>query len=874
MVWDLLHLTDVHYGEAFDDDDKTDVDRAFRENARLRLPPVMREWEQVVGLPTAMLISGDLTVRGDEGGLRECTTAIQPLVKSMSQEQRIVCIVPGNHDVTWGAPDDRDGLQQKFQVFRSVIAPMSVGTCLFPRKSQRGDLEFDPIGPNRGPVLVDRERRLVVLAINSAIRCGERNTRLSARLVKELTAIAGGLGPDRLADFTHWAERQAVSDVAHVTEAQRNKLIEALRLAREEHAAVWQDCLRVAVLHHHLTTFAGQKVEHKPFELTVDAHQVLQLLADFDFQLVLTGHKHQPYVEQRVVPTANGPATLMVAGGPTVLGDTSGGAARGMRRFRISRQSNSRTFDMTVDEIHLEEQHPTEEALRRASSKTHTLRGRETRALCVVGEEIRVDLRGATRVSLRSDDDDHSDEWMIFLNVVSCDQARKDIDSVIGNLPSEIKSQLRYISVYDLYGRYDILFRFVGPDETAAEEIKRRVLEQIDRGTPDNFAASESCRFVNVTDMKYFKAESGHTVWAQDRFEHERRERAFLVATRVEGGPVTSYDWESACHRTSQALDAIEETDRHRGHPKHGSVSWCIHRSHHAFIVEALLSCGRYYDLREVTRALESDFLDDINWSKETHIAYEHDERVLGHYAKQIAESVAKIEKHRFVVDGNGQYLTEEQIRRWIYCAGRESRTFPALLKQAEQVAKNEALRAVLRNNLRDEEGAGDPSEAHFQHYLRLLEQLGIKRSTFENYVPGQGLNNALRTADKIKSSSDATILGYLLVNEALTPVIYRAVEHAIRKYTPDVSQRTQFFQLHIDGDKEHVHQLSIAGDQLRADKRSEVEAGIKQATKGMLDLLTEAWGGTVSSSAPPSPRRRSKSDGPRGGAKPKNARR
>lgn len=863
MVWDLLHLTDVHYGESFDDDDKTDVDRSFRENARLRFPPVMQEWEQVVGLPTAMLISGDLTVRGEEAGLRECTKAIQPLVERMSQEQRIVCVVPGNHDVAWGAPDDRDGLQQKFQKFQSVIAPMPVGTCLFPRKSERGDLEFDALGPNRGPVVVDRERRLVVLAINSAIRCGERNTRLSARLTKELTAIASGLSPERMASLTDWAGRLAVSDIAHVTEAQRNKLIAALRHAREQHGAVWQDCLRVAVLHHHLTTFAGQKVEHKPFELTVDAHQVLQLLVDFDFQLVLTGHKHQPYVEQRVVPTADGPATIMVAGGPTVLGDTSGGASRGIRRFRISRQENSRTFDITVDEIHLEEQHPTEEALRRASSKTHTLRGRETRALCVVGEEIRVDLRGAARVSLRSDDDDHSDEWMIFLNVVSCDQARRDIDSVIGNLPFEIRLQLRYVSIYDLYGRYDILFRFVGPDETAAEEIKRRVLDQIDRGTPDNFSAADSCRLVNVTDMKYLKTESGHTVWAQGRFEHERRERAFLVATRVDGEPVTQYDWESACHRTNQALDAIEETDRRRGQSKHGSMSWSIHRSAHAFVVEALLSCGRYYDLREVTRALESEFLDHTNWSKETHIAYEHDERVLGHYTRQVAESVAKIERHRFVVDGNAQYLSEEQITRWIYCAGRESRTFPALLKQAEQVATNGALRAVIRNNLRDEEGAGDPSEAHFQHYLKLLTQLGIKRAAFESYVPGPGLNNALRAADTIKSSSDATILGYLLVNEALTPVIYRSVEQAIRRYTPDINQRTQFFQLHIDGDKEHVHQLTIAGDQLRADKRGEVEAGIKQATKAMLDLLTEAWGGTVSSPAPPSPRRRRKSDEP-----------
>ena len=46
----------------------------------------------------------------------------------------------------------------------------------------------------------------------------------------------------------------------------------------------------------------------------------------------------------------------------------------------------------------------------------------------------------------------------------------------------------------------------------------------------------------------------------------------------------------------------------------------------------------------------------------------------------------------------------------------------------------------VLEDNLNDEHGNGNIEHAHYQHYLHLLDRLGVARVTFEErsyWIPG-----------------------------------------------------------------------------------------------------------------------------------------
>jgi hypothetical protein len=200
---------------------------------------------------------------------------------------------------------------------------------------------------------------------------------------------------------------------------------------------------------------------------------------------------------------------------------------------------------------------------------------------------------------------------MLFLDVVSCEQARTDITQVLSDMDVQITQRLRYISLYDLYGRHDVLFRFAGPDQTAATDIKKQVTSAIERSQDNSRARAVASQLLNVKDVEYIEPQAGHTVWTQDMYEKRRMERAFLVATRVDGKEVLDGDWRSACEKIRHALETGEQFPL-----QYTSASWSVHRAEKAFVVEGLLGCGRYYDLRVVTRALEAQFLDHIAWTK------------------------------------------------------------------------------------------------------------------------------------------------------------------------------------------------------------------------------------------------------------------
>lgn len=78
-----------------------------------------------------------------------------------------------------------------------------------------------------------------------------------------------------------------------------------------------------------------------------------------------------------------------------------------------------------------------------------------------------------------------------------------------------------------------------------------------------------------------------------------------------------------------------------------------------------------------------------------------------------VAGALERIRRHPFIIAADAQTLTREQATRWVFCAGRESRSFPHILENLVARSTQPRLRALLQANLDDEYGNGNPDDAH-----------------------------------------------------------------------------------------------------------------------------------------------------------------
>jgi len=205
-------------------------------------------------------------------------------------------------------------------------------------------------------------------------------------------------------------------------------------------------------------------------------------------------------------------------------------------------------------------------------------------------------------------------------------------------------------------------------------------------------------------------------------------------------------------------------------------------------------------------------------------------------------QALARISQHPFILAAHRGELSEDQVLRWVFCAGRESQSFPTILENMLTHDLTEPVREILRENLDDEYGNGNPDQAHFKHYLHLLDKIGVSRSAFDTYVERAGVRLALDLADWVSKQDDIGIaIGYMLVNEGMTSITYSAVDVALHLYHPDLL--TKFFQLHVEVDAEHLAQLYQAADHLGPRAESSIRHGIDLGERGMAVLLDEALG-------------------------------
>jgi 3',5'-cyclic AMP phosphodiesterase CpdA len=638
--WNVLHLTDLHFGNLSDeslflDDNKEKIAASYRDSIINRFTHVLQQGQTAMKVD-AIIVSGDITTRGAEDGFEFFSEKIFPHLSKLVDSPSAICIVPGNHDVVWNlSRSDKDLFDKKFEKFGNMVRQVGATTCLIPTGtvSETADsaLEFLELDRNdSSPVYIDEEKKLLILCINSAIRCGEVNEKRRSEMevplnetlsdIKQIRDRVRYTNQDakemldlmevRVKNLKDRAALQTIFDVAHVTESQVIRLSGKMQSLKEKYSKQWDSFLRIAVMHHHLMPFSKQTAEHKTYDLVTDAANVRDFLSDFQFHVMLTGHKHQPYTQIHTLRENR----LLVAGGPTIGGMPVTGYEQGFRHLKVSFSEVGKRM-VSVADISLDVQlvnQPVSQLTKRISqAEQHTLDDTHRR-VCLLPSPPPITYDAT---------EDLSDESLMFINVVSCRKAREAVKSYLLKLIRKGEmSPLSYVGFYDLYGHYDLLIRIDDPSLKGDKGIKllSRIADHLEK-TGHKHQQSSEVTMINLLGAQPFSGDAKHThnlFPDQSSYEALRSHRAFILVTKF--GNWNPREREAV---KTMARGFYDEYRDKLVDPTDWSISW----GQRDIIIEVLVRCGQYYNLQELTRRLEK-LVDQPNQQKMTHIVYYHEE--------------------------------------------------------------------------------------------------------------------------------------------------------------------------------------------------------------------------------------------------------
>lgn len=274
----VLHLSDLHFG--------SDHGYGFRNN-HATVPPVALAEKVAASLvvkPAIVVVSGDLTTRGEYDGLLAARHFLDELLGLLDVSCEATVILPGNHDILLEDPQVTRDFSNE-QAFRDLLQ-------VFYGREMPLERVHD--------VRDEEGRHYIVGTLNSS------------RPRYRATMDYGYVGIDR---------SQPVFESVR----------ECARLAR---SSVWA----AVSLHHHV--LPGPPVEEletarpeaaRPVSITLDAGEIVSLAQEYGIDALLHGHQHLPFIGRvsRIAEfTPDGATHRKQSPGVAVLGAGSAGTKR------------------------------------------------------------------------------------------------------------------------------------------------------------------------------------------------------------------------------------------------------------------------------------------------------------------------------------------------------------------------------------------------------------------------------------------------------------------------------------------------------------------------------------------------------------------
>jgi|SRR6266850_3501782 len=298
----ILHLSDLHLGP----EESGDVLGDYKSEIvplpeRITRQDLLRETlkKLAVRLKTetrsldAVVITGDITIRGREEGFQQLEGILECLGEIRPRADQVV-VVPGNHDVAWAPPDDP---RERYKHFISYVrakgykTPLLEGIDLTGTKPTPDDL--------KNHYLIGPTRNWAILPINSSNYCGK------------LESIGGISDPDWTAipDILAAARPSFQKDVVTQT-LKKLRLHDIARISKDQFSAIeWlvaainaaavgsmsSNPLLVVAMHHHLLPVTDLE-EFKSYESITNLGHLRHVLRENNVSVMLHGHKHIEYV--------------------------------------------------------------------------------------------------------------------------------------------------------------------------------------------------------------------------------------------------------------------------------------------------------------------------------------------------------------------------------------------------------------------------------------------------------------------------------------------------------------------------------------------------------------------------------------------------
>jgi 3',5'-cyclic AMP phosphodiesterase CpdA len=348
----ILHLTDIHTGKyaISNVDNKANLPVKTR-SALETLSGYIGALERV---PDFVVVSGDITVRGDPTGLAQFREWLETEIrnKKLPEHGRII-LTPGNHDITRPSAAEESTVDKRFDAFWEAFATgfphahiaerdpkpkFGPGKLCKQGQTLFGGIEAETRAGRTSlltslPFLLDLKTNVLIFAFNSSLGCGMRLP-ASEQIMRPLESLmhigALTLHKADLEKVVKHYRDSLVIDAGLIGDSQLKDFQLLMNGLRKELGTARYDRLtKIACLHHHVSNLWQQQLELKSFETILDAAQTKQALIENGFDFVLHGHKHTNHVgiDGALIPLSDKTpfSPLCVVSGGTVGGATVNG---------------------------------------------------------------------------------------------------------------------------------------------------------------------------------------------------------------------------------------------------------------------------------------------------------------------------------------------------------------------------------------------------------------------------------------------------------------------------------------------------------------------------------------------------------------------
>src|SRR5258705_2987935 len=262
----ILHFSDLHFGENHICNPEPTAARAgmpnlgtlIVEDLKKDFGATFTDKTDYAGQKEPALIvavSGDFTQKAEHSEFEEASQFLTTLLSSKLLNQNIgkedIFMIPGNHDVQF----TKTSADERFQPYCSFYNK-------FFEKERPAQLAHDPLGLTQVHTFIKDENKVLIAEINCCMYV-EKDTVDSSR-------------------------GQVAMDAIIKLRRDLNKL----SFEKKD----FNDYIKIAIIHHHIVLLPSFIEPGRGVDSVMNAGYLLEVLSEFNFHLILHGHKHYPHI--------------------------------------------------------------------------------------------------------------------------------------------------------------------------------------------------------------------------------------------------------------------------------------------------------------------------------------------------------------------------------------------------------------------------------------------------------------------------------------------------------------------------------------------------------------------------------------------------